>query len=589
MKKGFILVVTLASIVSVNAQKKPVDKVIDTVKTEVVEIVTKYNPKIADAKKIKKNPTINLLKKNKKEQLAYTIFSAPVASIFIPKSGVVKGVDVGVKERLYKNYLALGYGNYSSPFGEFFIHHSTRFKNEFGLSAKYVASEDNVRRSVLNSNFANFNAGAFYKQEARYFDWKVSLNSERNKYNWYGLPERVYTESTINTINEEQVYNYFQLLGEFNFLDSYIDYGKISASYFTDIHKSTEVFAKFDVKFDFPLNFISPNLNDISLKTSLEFLNGEFKNSYENQNVLKYNIITAKIHPEYKTVFSDFSLKLGLKTYVSLDSENNASNILIYPDLLAQKPIIKQYLNAYAGFSGDLHTNTYKGFTEENPFVSPTLFITQTSEKANLFFGLNGKLTNNLSFNLKASRKNEEDKPLFLRNNSKSDGSSALSNGSALKGYEFGNSFSVYYDDVETASLFAEVQYDLTQRVTVETQIQFNNFKVTNALAAYNLPRLNASFTGNYKSNKWYAATSIFYVSEIKDVLYTATFPANISAIETINSFVDVNLNGGYHFNDEFSVFLKLNNILNTEYYRFANFDTQGFQILGGLAYKFDF
>ena len=32
-----------------------------------------------------------------------------------------------------------------------------------------------------------------------------------------------------------------------------------------------------------------------------------------------------------------------------------------------------------------------------------------------------------------------------------------------------------------------------------------------------------------------------------------------------------------------------INNALNTDYQRFANFNTQGFQILGGITYKFDF
>ena len=420
MKKGFTILLILLTIFSAKAQEKPLEKVKDTVKTEVVEVVTKYNPKIADANKIKKNPTLKIFEKSKKQQLEYTIFSAPVASTFIPKSGAVKGIDVGVKERIYKNYLAAGYGTYGTPFVETFLQHSTRFKNEFGLSAKYIASEDRVRQSVLKSNFSNFNAGIFYKQEARYFDWKVSLNSERNEYNWYGLPERTYTEATLNSINEAQTYNYFNLLGEFDFKDSYIDFAKISASYFTDDYKSTEILAKFDAKLDFPLNFINYNLNDISIKTGVEYLKGEFKSSYEDYNLINYSIFTAKINPSYKIEYWGFALKTGFKTYLSLDSENNANNIFLLPDLLLQKPIIKEYLNVYAGFTGDLITNTYKSFTEENPYVSPTLFITQTLEKSNLFLGFNGNLTNDISFNLKASIKEEEDKPLFLRNNSKS-------------------------------------------------------------------------------------------------------------------------------------------------------------------------
>ncbi|MEE9408956.1 MAG: hypothetical protein V3V28_12875 [Polaribacter sp.] len=589
MKKGFTILLILLGIISIKAQETPVEKVKDTVKTEVVEVVTKYNPKIADANKIKKNPRVKLVEKSEKKKLKYTIFSAPVASTFVPKSGVVKGIDVGVKERIYKNYLAAGYGNYGTTFVEAFLHHSTRFESEFGLSAKYLGSEDKVRQSVLNSNFSNLNVGVFYKQEDRYFDWKVSLNSEKNQYNWYGLPDKVFAETTVNSINEKQTFNYFNAIGEFKFKDSYIDFGKLSVSYFTDDYKSTEVLAKFDAKLDFPLDFLGPNLNDISIISSVEYLKGEFKNSYKDENPLKYGTITAKINPEYKVSYIGFAFKAGFKTYVSLDSENAANNIFLFPDLLLQRPIILGYLNIYGGLTGNLHTNTYKDFTEENPFVSPTLFITQTAEETSWFIGLNGKITNDISFNLKASAKNEEDKPLLLRNASKSDGLTAIVNNSLLKGYEFGNSFSVFYDDVKTTSLFAELQYDFSRRITFSTQVQFDNYTVDNALTAWNLPTLQASFKAEYKKDKWYATANAFYVSERQDGLYNGEFPSSFSGIQTIDSFIDVNLNGGYHFNDKFSAFLKMNNILNTEYQRFVNFDTQGFQVLGGITYKFDF
>ena len=281
-------------------------------------------------------------------------------------------------------------------------------------------------------------------------------------------------------------------------------------------------------------------------------------------------------------------MNLGLKSYLSLDSESDLTNFLLYPDIKIEKPIIKNYVTVYGGFTGDLHTNTYKSFTDENPFVSPTLFITQTSEKSNIFLGFNTKITNNVNFNIKASLKDEQNKPLFVRNNSKSDGSTNISNGLLLKGYEYGNSFNVYYDDVKTTSFFAELEYDFTKRLTFNTQIQYDNYSIASTSQDWNLPTLQASFLGKYKTNKWYATTNIFYVSERKDALYLSTFPSSISGVETISSFVDVNLNGGYHFNDMFSVFLKLNNVLNTNYQRFANFDTQGFQVLGGFTDKFD-
>ena len=586
MKRGFTLFLTSFIFLSINAQKKEVVK--DTVKTEVVNIVTKYNPKIADAKKIKKNPKIKLLKKNNKKKLKYTIFSAPVASTFIPKSGGVKGIDIGVKERIYKNYVAAGFGNYTTPFFDAFLHHSTRFKNEIGFYAKYLAAQENIENSILNTNFSNFNVGAFYKKYDRYFDWKVSLNSERDTYNWYGLPKISFTEPITNTIIEEQVYNYFELIGEFDFTDSYIDYGRIKGFYFTESFNSSEIFVKFDTKIDLPLTFLNPKLNDISIKTSAEYLKGEFKNSYKDLNRMEYSTTTIELNPEYKIKYGNFLLKTGIKLTASFDNENDVTNSFILPDVYLEGGIVKNYLNIYGGVTGDLKTNTYKGFSEENPYISPTLLITQTLEKLNLFVGFNGKINNNLGFNIKASYKKEEDKPLFLRNASKSDGTNNSVNGTTLKGYEYGNSFNVYYDDVKTTSIFTEIEYDYSNNLSFGLQGTYNIYKLENATEAWNLPTIETSISTKYKKNKWFANADVFYVSERKDGLYSSQFPSAVSKIEIIDSFVDVNVNGGYHFNDKFSTFLKLNNILNTDYQRFANFNTQGFQILGGIAYKFD-
>ena len=589
MKKGFLIFLIFFGFLITKAQETVPVKKIDTVKTEVVEVITTYNPEIADANKIKKNPIIKLSDKSKKKKLTYNIFSAPVASTFIPKSGVVKGIDVGVKERIYDNYIAAGFGNYTSPYFEAYIHSETRFQSEFGLSAKYAASLDNIENTELDSNFSNLMASIFYKQEERYFDWKVTLNTQRNEYNWYGLKENVFAPNTIENIKENQTYNFFNAVGEIDFLDAYIDKSSLSFSYFTDEYNSSEFLVNLNTDLDLPMDFISRNLNNLKVKTSLELLNGNFESHYTNQNKLKYSIFTTKINPEYNTNFDGFSLKLGTKLFASFDSENSATHLLVYPDVKLQKSIIKEKLNIYAGVFGDFHTNTYKNFTEENPYISPTQFITQTAERYNAFLGFNGVINNDISFNISASIKDEQDKALFVRNNSKSNGGNSFVNGVALKGFEYGNSFTVIYDDVKTTSFFAELEYDLTKRITLSTNFQFDDFNMNSQSEAWNLPSVQAAFNGKYKSNKWYASTNIFYIGDRKDVLYSATFPSNLNGLQNLDSFIDVNLNGGYHFNDKFSTFLRLNNVLNSSYQRFANFNVQGFQVLGGITYKFDF
>ena len=245
---------------NVFSQKKNNEKAKDTLKTEVVEVVTTYNPKIADANKLKNNPSVKLLEKTKKQPLKYNIFSVPVASTFVPKSGVVKGIDVGLKERIYDNFIAAGFGNYTSPYFETFLHKHTRFKSEFGLSARYNASFDNIANTVLNSHFSNFGASVFYKQDERYFDWKVTLNSERNQYNWYGITPNSFAINSLNSIEENQTYNYFNVDGEIDLLDSYIDKSNFSFSYFSDVFNSSEFLVSLDTDLDIPISFIRKNL-----------------------------------------------------------------------------------------------------------------------------------------------------------------------------------------------------------------------------------------------------------------------------------------------------------------------------------------
>jgi len=190
-----------------------------------------------------------------------------------------------------------------------------------------------------------------------------------------------------------------------------------------------------------------------------------------------------------------------------------------------------------------------------------------------------------MGYELKESYSDEDDKAMFLRNNSKSDGT----NTAGLLGYEYGNSFSIIYDDVKTLSFFGEFTVDVNRNLVIGTNGEFNSYTITNQTEAWNLPRMNAQIFGNFKATKWYTDVNIFFVSDRKDVTYSGTYPSAINGVQTLKSFVDVNINGGYHFNDKFTAFLKMNNVLNSEYQQFSNFDVQGFQVLAGISYKFDF
>ena len=588
MKKSILLLLVIFGAFQTFAQKKSKkDAKKDTIKPEVIKVITSYTPTISDAFKIKKNPKIVFGKNTQKKKLTYSIFSAPVASTFIPKSGVVKGIDVGKRERLFDNYVAAGFGNYSTPFIEAFLHQNRKFENDFGVYLKYISSEDGVESTPLQNGYSNMKLGGYYLREERYFTWKVGANLNREKYNWYGLPEINFDESSINSIQEEQNYGFYELEGEIMFEDSYFDNIKASLSYFGDDFSSQEIRFKVNPNFNIPMTRFNRKWKDLQLNTSIDYMTGKFGQSYLDTNELKYSFLNIGLNPVYRIEYKDFNIKLGTKIYFASEIENGFSDFLIYPDVQVTYPLISKLANIYVGAGGDLHMNSFRSLSTENPFVSPTLFLTQTNEQYNLFGGINGKFSSDVSFDIKVSYKSDEDRPLFVRNNSKSNG--IFNATTTLSGYEYGNSFNVFYDDITTLSVFAELEVDVTKKLIVGANVQSNSYTTIRQVEAWNLPKIEGAVFGKYKNNKWYASANIFFVGERLDLLYSGTFPSTVSGTQSLESFVDVNLNGGYHFNDFVSAFIKLNNVLGTDYERYANFNVQGFQVLAGVTYKFDF
>ena len=584
MKKYSFVLILIMSLGQVFSQKKPKKK--DSI-VEVINIITSYTPTISDAFKIKKTPKIILSNTTSKKKLSYSIFSAPVASTFVPKSGVVKGIDVGKKERLFDNYLALGFGNYTTPFIEFFLHQNRKFETDYGIYLKYTSSENGVKNTFLNNEFSTLNLGGFYLKEERGFTWKIGGNMYQKQYNWYGLPNISFDNNIINSIAAEQTYGFYEVESEVVFEDSYFDNIKGALSLFDDKFGSKEVGFLLKPSLKIPLGFISKNLTELELQTNINYLQGEFEQNYPNNSNIKYSFFNLGIHPVYRVNWNKLSIKLGSKIYLTSDIENSLTDILAYPDLEITYPVITNLINLYAGAGGDLYMNSFQKFSEQNQFVSPTLFLTQTNEQYNLFGGINGTISSNISFNVKASYKSNEDHALFVRNNSKSNG--VFNASTSLLGYEYGNSFNVFYDDISTLSIFGEIEIDASKRFSIGATIQTNTYTTTFQQEAWNLPKIEGAIYGEYKNNNWYANANIFFVGSRMDVQYNGTFPSTIAGIESLDAFTDMNLYGGYHFSDFFSAFVKLNNILGTDYDRYANYNVLGFQALAGITYKFDF
>jgi len=571
-QKYFILYIFLILSGVIFSQKKKKDKI----KTEEITVVKSFSPTVSDAFKININPEVDSVDINIKKDLKYTINSVPVASTFTPAKGKAKTLRRAPKERFYDNYASVAYGNYNTPLVELFAHSSTSNNNDFGGFFNYHSSGGGIDGVVLDDSFTRFNLDLFYNQVERYFKWQAIAGFNQLSNNWYGLPEALnFNNEVINSINEKQFFSELYFGGEIEFFESLAQSGKVKVSRFFDKANSGENYAFISGIVDFPIG-----QEMIYTEMSIEFLNTIFENNFLKTNNLKSTFFNIGLKPNFEVLRENLTVNLGARLYYSITDTKQGSKFFVYPNITASYKITDQSLIAYAGVIGDLQQNSYKKFVEKNPFVSPTLNIQRTSQQFNAYGGIKGLLKSNIRFNFKASYINETDKPLFLLNQSKTDGLTLVE-----EGYEAGNSFQVIYDDVSTINISGELIVDFNEAFKFGGNFEFNSYNLDTQIEAWNLPMIKATLLANYKLQKLNFGAELFFASERKDIFSTTTITPELV---TNNAYFDVNLNGFYNINDKFAVFVNFNNILNNNYQEYSNFNVQGFQFLAGVKYNFD-
>lgn len=561
------------------AQKKN-----ESIGTETVNVVKPYSPTISDAFKVKETPSLDDSGNQPKEVIKYSILSVPVASTFTPSKGKAEGVEKAKKERLFNNYATLGLGNYSTLNAELFVNQDLGNNDYLAGMFRHHSSQGGIKDVELNDEFYDTAINIGYGQNNRDNSWNIDLGYQNQIYNWYGLPSDFGSTipdqryDLVNSINPDHSYNTFWIGGNAEFTESIFSNLSTKFTHFSDSYSSSE--NRFFVKPTFTVDVM-----DQAIKTNVivDHVSGSFKNNYlqDNTEALKYSFTNVGIEPSFVINENDWTLELGAGVFYSADSENSGNKFYIYPKVNASYKLVGDLMIFYTGVNGGLTQNSYADFVTENPFLSPTLNMRPSSTQYNVFAGLKGKLANNVNYNLTGSYMNEKDKALFKAN----DYTEVITN----EDYAFGNSFGVVYEDIRTFRFYGELKADFSQNVTFGINGTFNSYNTDNAVEAWNLPTMKLSSTLDVNITKQlYAGLNVFYVGERKDMQVNSGVMANYAPI-TLKSYFDANAHVGYKFNERLTFFLKLNNIGNQAYEKWLNYPVQGFQVLGGANYKFDF
>ncbi|WP_291099446.1 MULTISPECIES: TonB-dependent receptor [unclassified Flavobacterium] len=566
------------------AQKKE-----ENIGTEVVNVVKPYTPTISDAFKVKETPVLDDEGNTKKEIIKYTIFSFPVASTFTPSKGKAEGVEKEEQAHLFKNYATFGGGNYGIVNAELFVNQDLDNNSYVGGMFRHLSSQGSIKGVELSNKFYDTSIDLTYGIHEKNLSWNVDLGYQNQIYNWYGLPTGFGSALTPNDranliagINPQQSYNTIYLGSKIEFNESFLKEASVKFDHFSDAYGSSE--NRFYVKPSFQFD-----VDDKEIKTNVivDYLGGSFKKDYWNTNTnpIKYGYTNIGIAPSFVMNQDDWTVHLGAGLFYSIDNQNSSNKFYVYPQINASYKVVGDLMIFYAGAEGNLGQNSYSDFVNLNPFLSPTLNIVPTDKQYDIFAGLKGKIINNVSYNIRGSYVNERNKALFKSND--------YSEINPSENYTFGNSMQVVYDDMKTLSFYGELKADFSKEVTFGINGTFSSYTNKNEAKPWNLPAIKLSSTLDFNiTSKWYAGINVFYVGERKDLKINMDIISIVPIVNTpitLDSYFDVNAHLGFRYSDRLTAFLRANNITNKTYEKWLNYPVQGFQVVLGANYKFDF
>lgn len=577
-------VFALVGFQAATAQKKD-----ENIGTEVVNVVKPYTPTISDAFKVKETPVMEDNDNTQKKEIEYNIFSFPVASTFTPAKGKAAGVQKGKREKLFNNYATLAAGNYGTVNAELFVTENLNRNEYVGGMLRHLSSQGGIDGVVLDDKYYNTSLDLTYGNRQKTYSWNADLGYQNQVYNWYGLPleYQVFTEEEIAAIDPQQTYHTLYLGGNIAAEDSFFKDAALQYKRFWDAYGSAE--NRFFVKPSLDIDVLGEK---IKFDFIADYVGGTFDDEENGVAAMDYNYFNLGVQPSVLFQRDDLSVQLGAGLFYSMGKLMGESDnkFYIYPQVKASYKVVGDLMIAYAGAEGTLKQNSYADFVSENHFVSPNLIVAPTDQQYDIYVGLKGKLANTVAYNIRGSYMNEDNRAFFINYNPAFIPNPGATN---VPGYGYGNSFGLLYDRLQTISFFGELKADFSDNVTFGINGTFNSYD-TDQEEAWNLPAIKIGTTLDVDiTEKWYAGANVFFTGERKDfvAINNPEFvdPLATEAVITLDSFFDANAHVGYRYNERLTGFLKLNNIANQDYQRWASYPVQGFQFLLGASYKFNF
>ncbi|OIP83154.1 MAG: hypothetical protein AUK44_06105 [Porphyromonadaceae bacterium CG2_30_38_12] len=288
-------------------------------------------------------------------------------------------------------------------------------------------------------------------------------------------------------------------------------------------------------------------------------------------NVLDTYAVFA-MNPYYSFERSAWNVRLGVKSSFSFVQGRAFSPS---PDLRAEWRAIPRWLAFYGGADGGYKVNTLDVSAYENRYLFADLRIKDTYTPLKSFVGIKFKPAYNVLVDAYLSYQ-YIDNQYFFTNKDYKTSTPILPNESDI----YTNRFNVEYSAAQLTNLGLRANYNIRNTVNVQWKAAYNGWETRSAQHAWLQPKFETDLSAELRINRnLQLSSNIFYVGE--------RFAKLGNQAVSMKPYTDVNVGASYSYSNWFTVFAKVNNLLNANYANFYGYDVQRINGLVGASFSF--
>ena len=489
-----------------------------------------------------------------------------------------------------KNFLLAGFGTRISPV--FLYKHNSNLTKNLGLGvgikhySSWLGIKDYAPSSFMNNAFEVGLNSSKYKNVQ--LGGNVYYKNDMVHYYGVNLLNHPLSDEQIEQCCPKQIYN--TVGGHFGMVPTTTRTGEVSHQLSVDYHYTfdntyaKEHFVGAEYGLGYTQNWWGDKSHPQIMGVDMGF---QWEHFASNHEVLflpvinQWSLYLIKVNPYFEMNDEFYKLHMGVR----LDGVNRVQNkdqfLAVRPDVSGSLFVLNKKLEFYAGLNGGRKLTTYSDLIAENPFVGNEFATLAQNVKLGFDGGVRTNIGEVVDLHLGVRYRHTDNDPFFVHDRSVPDWQG------------FSNKYDVVYEETQLVSVLADMRVKLRGGLSTDLGFAYNNYKMTNEDCPWHRPKMESQLKLTYDVNEKLVLNTTFlyqggrYAKDWHYGTYWMTkYPPQYDIVK-LKDVYDLSLGADYCFNEQLSVFAKLDNVLNQKYQLYYDYPVEGIQFFAGLKMRF--